>query len=109
MSYWVSLVDANGDCVTVPHFEGEGGTYVVGGTSNAELNVTYNYSRIWRVRDISGMSGSESEPILVEQVERRGTERDSDYWQPTDGNVGYMCSILLDWARRHPEARWSVS
>src|SRR4029077_6146288 len=38
-----------------------------------------------------------------------GTERDDDYWAPTDGNAGYAASILLGWAKQHPEATWRVS
>lgn len=31
-----------------------------------------------------------------------------DYWAPTMGNAGYTASILLEWAKLHPEAVWSV-
>ena len=108
MSYDVGLLDDEGYLVSVPHFKEEGGTYQVGGSSVAELNVTYNYSGIWRVRDIDGLTGAESEPILAEQVERLGTDRSGNYWFATEGNVGYMANILLGWARLHPRATWSV-
>lgn len=42
MSYEVELVDENGMLVTVDSFE-DGGTYPVGGSTTASLNVTYNY------------------------------------------------------------------
>lgn len=107
MSYWVALVK-EGERVTVPHFEAEGGTYVVGGSTEARLNVTYNYSEIWSVRTIDGLTGADSIPLLEEQVHQLGTQQYRDYWAPTKGNVGYMCSILLAWARRHPTAIWEV-
>lgn len=108
MSFDVGLLDDEGYLVPVPHFEGEGGTFTIGGSEYAELNVTYNYSEIWSVEEIDGLSGAESEPILAEQVERFGVERDANYWIPTEGNVGYMANILLGWARLHPNAKWEV-
>jgi hypothetical protein len=108
VSFDVSLLDSEGQLVSVPHFEGEGGTFAIGGSDYAELNVTYNYSELWRVKEIDGMTGAESEPILADVVERFGTERDGNYWLPTEGNVGYMANILLGWARLHPDAKWMV-
>jgi hypothetical protein len=106
MSYWAYLVDNHGDAVEVePHQEG--GTYVLGGMSTAELNVTYNYSKLFRVADLDGMTGAEAFPILAERVEF-GTAQDDDYWKPTPGNVGYMCRILARWAKQHPTARFQV-
>ena len=108
MSFDVGLLDDEGYLVPVPHFEGEGGTFAIGGSDYAELNVTYNYSEIWSVEEINGLTGAESEPILAEQVERLGTDRYWNYWTATDGNVGYMANILLGWARLHPDAKWVV-
>ncbi len=108
MSYWVSLKHAGTEFfVTVPPHS-EGGTHVLGGTDEAELNVTYNYSTHWRVKDIDGMKADDTIPILEEQVALLGTARDEDYWAATKGNVGYMCSILLAWAKQHPDAVWEV-
>lgn len=43
MSYWVKLLDKKGKVCQVERHS-EGGTYVMGGTTDAELNITYNYS-----------------------------------------------------------------
>lgn len=109
MSYWVHLKDKEG--LTLPaeqHFEG--GTYAVEGMEEAELNVTYNYSKLFSVKEkLNGKTGAETLPILKEAVVRFGVERDPDYWNPTEGNVGYMCEILRRWAEKNPEGRWHVS
>lgn len=108
MSYWVYLNDDRGTVEVEPHEEG--GTYVLGGTPRAELNVTYNYSRHFSVKkELDGKTAGETIPILVDAVRRLGVERDPNYWNPTEGNVGYMASILLCWALQHPDAVWSVS
>lgn len=108
MSYWVYLHKAGTEeCVSVDrHFEG--GTQVLGGNEAAELNVTYNYSKHWRVKGVDGMKAYDTIPTLSDAVKRLGTERADDYWDPTPGNVGFMCSILLAWARQHPDAGWEV-
>ena len=47
MSFWVSLIGTNGEPLNVDRHS-EGGTFVLGGTSDAELNVTYNYGKFYR-------------------------------------------------------------
>ena len=111
MSYWVYLTYDNGTVPVEPH--SEGGTYAMGGTSKAEINVTYNYSRVYpeyfSLRDLDGKTAAETELILAKAVDELGTERDEDYWNPTPGNAGYALNILLGWARQHPKAKWIVS
>lgn len=106
MSYWISLSDENGICEVENHTEG--GTIVVGGTTDADLNVTYNYSRFFSFRDLHGKTAEETIPTLEKAVEELGTERDENYWASTPGNAGYTCSILLAWAKQHPTATWDV-
>lgn len=118
MSHDVSLM-RDGQTVEVEHHAGEGGTYALGGSQSADLNITYNYSEcyalcprfqaIGRVRGLDGMSGADAIPILAEAVEILGTKKYADYWAPTPGNAGYALSILLGWARQHPDAVFSVS
>lgn len=107
MSYYVCL-KKHGETVQVKK-HADGGTYVVGGTTDAELNVTYNYSRHFRVLDLDGVTAYDTIPLLKILVEKFGTERDDDYWKPTEGNVGYMLSILLKWASKYPDAVWEVN
>jgi len=92
----------------------EGGTYVLGGTADAELNITYNYSGFYYqyldeekgLRWLYGKTGAETVERLEKAVGILGTCRDDNYWNQTLGNAGYALSILLEWARQHPEAIW---
>jgi hypothetical protein len=107
MSYWIALEDENGP-VQVESFE-DGGTYVVGGSTEADLNVTYNYARHFPFRDLHGQKARDTGELLLAAVQRLGTECDPDYWAPTEGNTGHACSILLAWAEQHPDATWRVN
>lgn len=92
MSYDISLQDpVTKETVhfDIPH-QMVGGTYVVGGTTDAWLNITYNYSRwyykdgvfpdrgergkdfcnrLTGIRSIYGMSGAESISVLQHAIE----------------------------------------
>lgn len=152
MSYWAHLEDRTtepwcsyGRVDWTPEYQGDeqcsspcypavqvehrtdGGTYRVGGTDEAELNITYNYARNWWPvwQRIGGPEDGEGDGSLGKMIgEKRagdtiewlskaveilGTERDPDYWAATDGNAGYALSILLGWARQHPDAVWRIS
>ena len=106
MSWDISLRDDAGVC-KVPRFE-EGGTYAVGGTEKASLNVTYNYDNYFNFGALHGKTGKQTVKTLEDAVEFLGMVRNRDYWKSTPGNVGYACNILLGWARLHPTARWDV-
>lgn len=113
MSYWVHL-QKDGEDVAVENHS-EGGTFVVGGTNTAELNVTYNYGKHYRqtlgeggLRYLNMKLAKDVTKSLQEAVERLGTERDVDYWKATPGNAGYALSILLEWAKQHPDAEFVV-
>ena len=45
--------------VEVPSFE-EGGTLALGGTTEADLNVTYNYGKLFRFASLDGLTGAEA-------------------------------------------------
>ena len=113
MSYDVRLKDADGNTVKVDNHE-EGGTYALGGTPEAELNVTYNYSKVlnelWGEGTVflDGKRADRVTKLLRDTVTVLGTERDDDYWKPTEGNVGYALSILLRWAEQYPDATFEV-
>jgi hypothetical protein len=108
MSWWIYLKDEYGKIVRVPPHK-EGATYADGGTDKAELNVTYNYGKEFKFRNLNGKKAWETEDELAQAVDVLGTRRYINYWTATPGNVGYTCWILLGWARRHPDARWFVS
>lgn len=114
MSWDVSL-KRHGLPVSVERHE-EGGTYRVGGTTEAVLNVTYNYSRQYRPLNgdrslqewLGGRRASECADDLRSAVAELGTERSDNYWDATPGNAGYALSILLRWAEDNPDATFEV-
>jgi hypothetical protein len=113
VSYDVSLGYPDGRPCSVASHE-EGGTYVLGGSPDPDLNVTYNYAGIYRthgfsIRDLDGKRAGDTVLVLSRLVDLLGTERAGDYWAATDGNAGYAASILLDWAGQHPNAIWSAA
>lgn len=126
MSWWVHLEDSTGNDVLVDQHS-EGGTQVLGGTRIAELNVTYNYSRLfmlaWPHREdfdvdpkastlaamLDGKLAKDTIVSLESAVGRLGTRQHADYWADTTGNAGHALRILLKWAKLHPEAEWRVS
>ncbi len=90
-----------------------GGTYAVGGTKEAWLNVTYNYAEHFYgamgekgIRTIYGMTGAESIPIIKEAMERLGNDVDPDYWESTEGNAKAALSGLLALAQMRPDGVW---
>lgn len=111
MSYDVRLVDpATREPVAVGLHE-EGGTYCVGGRDEACLNITYNYSPHYYkafgeggIRSLYGKRAGDCIPDLERAVAMLGTVRASNYWESSAGNAGYALSILLGWARLHPDA-----
>lgn len=92
----------------------EGGTFAIGGLPEASLNITYNYSWFFHkcldeekgLRWLYGQRAGDTIERLVKAVEELGTQQYKDYWAPTPGNAGHALSILLKWAREHPEAVW---
>jgi len=127
MSWWVQLSDREGP-VTVDRFT-DGGTFPLGGLTTAELNITYNYSSwfhlAWDASDLAQRVGGASSSTLARMLEARlarevlplleravlilGTTRAGDYWRATPGNAGHALSLLLVWARKYPDAMFSVS
>ena len=112
MSYDIALCK-NEEPVTVAR-HADGGTYALGGTTYAELNVTYNYGKHYYqhldeekgLRWLYGKTGAETVERLELAVKALGTEQVADYWNPTPGNAGYALNILLGWAKQHPDAVW---
>ena len=113
MSFDVRLKDKEGETVKVDAHE-EGGTYALGGTPKAELNVTYNYSKVlnevWGEGTgfLDGKKAGRVTKLLRDTVTVLGTEQDEDYWKATEGNVGYALSVLLKWAEQYPDATFEV-
>ena len=135
MSYDISLVDPVSKetlLLDTPH-QIKGGTYAIGGTKEAALNVTYNYSRWYQmdgvfpkrewggIRSIYGMTGAESIAVLKQAIatlensdteltaeERAGYERlgATGYWLPTKANAIRPLYGLLAFAQMRPDGIW---
>jgi hypothetical protein len=116
MSYNVCLIDPKiNKIVTVPSHE-EGGTYAVGGSTNALLNITYNYSKHFcsalesdeGIKWLRDKKASDVEHRLVAAISILGVKQNKDYWAATSGNAGYALSILLKWVKLYPNAVFHV-
>ena len=113
---WDVYLSKGGVVCEVPMHE-EGGTYAVGGSPHACLNVTYNYGAIYRrwfgdegLRWLDGKTAEASLFLLNTAARALGTERSPDYWEATPGNAGLALSILAYWASIcPPDAVFSVS
>lgn len=137
MSYDISLLEpASRETI---HFDSphqmSGGNYCVGGTTEAWLNVTYNYAGWYYkdgvfpdngedrngIRSIYGMSGAESIPVLenaiktLESMTEDLTEEEikdyadngaGGYWTPTRENAIKPLYQLLAMARMRPDGVW---
>lgn len=130
MSYDISLCDpVTGEVLELetPHHM-RGGTYAMGGTTKAHLNVTYNYSKHYSqrftarkvtsqlvakrggwgmgeelggIRSIYGMTGAESIPALQAVISKLGDDVTDDYWEATEGNAKRALS--------HPELAYRLN
>ena len=95
----------------------EGGTYAMGGTTNAELNITYNYSWFYYqlldkgkgLKWIDGKVAKDTIDQLQKAVTALGIRQNKDYWADTPGNAGYALMVLLCWAKANPEAIFQVT
>ena len=114
MSYDIYLADKNGKTIELDKpVDFRGGTYAAGGTTEAWLNVTYNYSKHYchvfgekGIRTIYGMTGQESIPILEAAIEQLSEDEDPDYWKPTEGNARKALCNLLALAMLAPKGIW---
>lgn len=115
MSYDIKLQDAvTGEVLdldSVHHMRG--GTYEIGGTTKAELNITYNYGKHYRVlgeqgvREIYGTTGAESIPMLKNAIDVLGDDVHDNYWEPTEGNAKRALVQLLALAQMRPDGVWA--
>ncbi len=87
-----------------------GGNYVFGSTTEAWLNVTYNYSKhFYRtmgdkgIRTLYGKTGAEAIPILQSAIAQLKDDVDDDYWKQTEGNAKRALLGLLAFAQLRPD------
>ena len=91
-----------------------GGTYQVGGTTDASLNITYNYAKYFRwvfndekgIRKLYGMTGEGSIPALKEAISLLNDDVSGNYWESTEGNAKRSLIQLLTLAKLRPDGIW---
>lgn len=115
MSYDIDLIDpATGKVGTISKRHIPGGTYAIGGTTKASVNITWNYGKHYYavmgeegIRSIYGMTGKESIPVLIAAINKldHTTETD-DYWEATEGNARCALATLLSLAVELPDHVW---
>jgi hypothetical protein len=92
-----------------------GGTYAIGGSNRAELNITYNYApHFYRhldsesgIRSIYGKTGAETIPALESAAGKLGDDVDDDYWRPAEGNAKRALLQLIAMAKLRPDGVWA--
>ena len=119
MSWNVAIIKPDGETLPVERHN-EGGTYVLGGITEAELNVTYNYSKLYHehlglregFRGLDGMSVYDALPFLKRGCDALPDDAGRDYWAPTPGNAGHALHLLKRWCeeaiRTEDDWRFSV-
>jgi len=113
MSYDIYLTDPiTGETIQLdePHCF-KGGTYAVGGTNEAWINITYNYGRYYHkyidkekgIRWLYGKVATICIPVLERAIRELGTKQSKDYWKSTRGNAGAALIALLEFAKARPD------
>jgi len=128
MSYDLELIDPVTATVLeldAPH-QMQGGTYQLGGTTKAWLNVTYNYAKHYHrvfsdrhsdhreatdgvlrgIRTLYGLTGAESISVLQAAISQLGDDVTEDYWEGTEGNAKRALTQLLALAQMRPDGVW---
>jgi len=111
MGYDISLIDKNGESVQVDRFS-EGGTQPVGGSTTADISITYNYSKFFYdiideeqgIRWIYGRHAGDCIGKLIGAIHILGIYKDEDYWKATPGNAGHILRTLVKWAGKNKNA-----
>jgi hypothetical protein len=98
MSWWISVVNENGETIDTDELRCEGGTPTLGGITEATLNVTYNYSKHFSFQLLDGVFALDAVSILKQVIARLKDDEDNDYWKATEGNVKRAVKTLLSFA-----------
>lgn len=111
MSWDFAAVDPiSRNVLQVEHHELRGGTYAEGGTTAAELNVTYNYGHDLRQaiggspRDLDGLPIVETLPALEQGLLRLRQEHGepgevTNYWDATPHNAMHALQDIITLGR----------
>lgn len=112
MGYDISFLDpVSKQMIQLEHTHHmHGGTYAIGGTSNLEFYITFNYAEIYSkhnfnvVDDLNGKLAVDVIPVLDRVISELGDDTDPDYWNPTEGNAKRALITLRTMAKMRPDA-----
>lgn len=117
MSYDITLNDPVTKEVIkfdTPH-QMKGGTYCMGGTTEAWLNITYNYANFYYkifgeegLRFIRGKMAAETIPLLKSGCDKLKDDVTSNYWDPTEGNAKRALLQLIALGTMRPDGIWDI-
>ena len=112
MSYDINILDPKTKEVIILDKPNtfKGGTYAVGNSYEAWLNITYNYSKFYYdtinnelgIRWIYNKTGKECLPVLEKAVAQLGTKQSDNYWEATPGNAGNALLGLIAFCKMCP-------
>jgi len=98
---------------TKPHYAGS--IIEFGGSHHCEMTVTFNYSRFYSqvfpekgFRWLNDRKASDAIPVLEDGIKALGTRTTGSYWDESPGNAGYILTVLLEWAKEHPDGVFKV-
>ena len=130
MSYDISLTDP----VTGETLQLDAPHHMRGGTTEAHLNVTWNYAThyyrvfpprpvredikgdqhnagddgmVGGIRSIYGLTGAQSITVLRSAIAWLGDDTHPDYWHPSEGNAKRALTQLLELAQMRPDGVWA--
>lgn len=119
MSWNVSIVDPKTKEVQnlLERHDLRGGTYALGGTTEASLNITYNYGDIFRkvlpkvddadgIKSIHQKSSKDSIPLLKNAVTELRDDKSDNYWESTEGDAQAALMNLIELVEKAPEGIW---
>jgi hypothetical protein len=118
MSYDIYVVDENKETIVLEQkHQLAGGTFAVGGTTEAHFNITYNYSAVYamvfpRRKSIGLLDGKtlqQADTIILKAMAKiphsDSGERCHDYWTPTPNNAWIALNDLHKMFNLIPEEK----
>ena len=117
MSYDIAIVDEEDTVLRGSKVHKiAGGTYEMGGSYQAWLNITYNYSQfyyqIWPeglIDKFNGMNSKDAIAYLLGAIKILGTKTTQDYWEATPGNAGKALQDLVKLIQLFPEGKLRIT
>ena len=109
MGWSIRLVDENGEVCQVPRHQ-QGSTINLAAQEQmpAEIDVTFNYKKLFNFRLLSGLPAWFSRRLLKAYIRFHKGQPIDDYWAATGGNVKQVLFLLFRWTSQHPDCVWQV-